>query len=92
MPSRPVRVKTYLGLPCFTLRPNTERPVTVEMGTNVVLGLDPARILDVPDLIRTRPEGRRQVPPLWDGKAARRIVEVLARTFEDARSLETSRA
>jgi UDP-N-acetylglucosamine 2-epimerase (non-hydrolysing) len=82
---------TYLGIPCFTLRPNTERPITVELGTNTVLGLDPARILDVPELIRTRPrEGG--IPPLWDGNASRRIVEVLARTFEDARSFEPARA
>ena len=80
---------TYLGIPCFTLRPNTERPITVELGTNTVLGLDPGRILDVPELIRSRPrEGR--IPPLWDGNASRRIVEVLARTFEDTRSFETA--
>ncbi len=83
---------TYLGIPCFTLRPNTERPVTVEMGTNVVLGLDPARILEVPGLIRTRPRDGGEIPPLWDGKAASRIVDVLAETFEATRSLETSRA
>jgi UDP-N-acetylglucosamine 2-epimerase (non-hydrolysing) len=82
---------TYLGIPCFTLRPNTERPITVELGTNTVLGLDPARILDVPELIRSQPrEGR--IPPLWDGNASRRIVDVLARTFEDTRSFETARA
>ena len=80
---------TYLNIPCFTLRPNTERPITVELGTNTVLGLDPGRILDVPELIRSRPrEGR--IPPLWDGNASRRIVEVLARTFEDTRSFETA--
>jgi len=83
---------TYLGIPCFTLRPNTERPVTVEMGTNVVLGLDPARILEVPELIRTRPRDGGEIPPLWDGEAAGRIVDVLAETFEATRSLETSRA
>jgi len=83
---------TYLGIPCFTLRPNTERPVTVEMGTNVVLGLDPARILEVPGLIRTRPRDGGEIPPLWDGKAASRIVDVLAETFAATRSLEASRA
>src|SRR5205085_6490197 len=42
---------TFLGIPCLTLRDNTERPVTVELGTNVLLGLDPRRIHDAPELI-----------------------------------------
>jgi UDP-N-acetylglucosamine 2-epimerase (non-hydrolysing) len=82
---------TYLGIPCFTLRPNTERPITVERGTNTVLGLDPARILDVPELIRMRPRDAARIP-LWDGNASRRIVDVLASAFEGTRSLETVRA
>lgn len=69
---------TYLGVPCLTLRDNTERPVTVEMGTNVLLGLRPEHIADAPALIaqvRGRPA---RIPPGWDGHAARRIVDVLA--------------
>jgi len=68
---------SFLGVPCLTLRDNTERPVTVSMGTNVLLGLRPDRIPDVPALIeevRARPV---QVPPLWDGSASARIVDVL---------------
>ena len=45
---------TYLGIPCFTLRANTERPVTVELGTNMLLGLEPGRIADIPGLIEQR--------------------------------------
>lgn len=70
---------TFLGVPCFTLRDNTERPVTVSMGTNLLLGLRPERIAEIPELIeevRTRPA---KVPPLWDGAAASRIADVLAR-------------
>jgi UDP-N-acetylglucosamine 2-epimerase (non-hydrolysing) len=70
---------TYLGVPCFTLRDNTERPVTVELGTNVMLGLDPQRIEAVPDLIAAGASRPAQVPPLWDGRAAQRIVDVLGR-------------
>jgi UDP-N-acetylglucosamine 2-epimerase (non-hydrolysing) len=70
---------TFLGLPCFTLRANTERPITVSMGTNVLLGLDPARIAEVPSLIEATRDKQTTVPPLWDGKAAERIVDVLAR-------------
>ncbi len=71
---------TYLGLPCFTLRANTERPVTVSMGTNTLLGLDPARIGEVPELLLGAREREAHVPPLWDGHAAERIVDVLSST------------
>jgi UDP-N-acetylglucosamine 2-epimerase (non-hydrolysing) len=69
---------TFLGVPCLTLRENTERPITQTMGTNLLLGLAPERIRDAPELlaqVRVRPH---QVPPLWDGHAAGRIVDVLA--------------
>jgi UDP-N-acetylglucosamine 2-epimerase (non-hydrolysing) len=70
---------TYLGLPCFTLRDNTERPITVSMGTNVLLGLAPERIAEVPDLLAAARGEEAVVPQLWDGKASERIAEVLAR-------------
>jgi UDP-N-acetylglucosamine 2-epimerase (non-hydrolysing) len=74
---------TYLGIPCFTLRDNTERPVTVRAGTNTLLGLDPGRITEIPDLLRDRSasgDGAKnpQSPELWDGRAAERVAEVLA--------------
>jgi UDP-N-acetylglucosamine 2-epimerase (non-hydrolysing) len=67
---------TYLGIPCFTLRDNSERPVTCSLGTNTLLGLDPRRIAEVPELLE-RARSHRQIPPLWDGHAAQRLVEVL---------------
>jgi UDP-N-acetylglucosamine 2-epimerase (non-hydrolysing) len=70
---------TYLGIPCFTLRENTERPITVSAGTNVLLGLDPARIAEIPGMLGS---SRRFGPPRiqgWDGAAAQRLVDVLAR-------------
>jgi UDP-N-acetylglucosamine 2-epimerase (non-hydrolysing) len=63
---------TVLGIPCFTLRDNTERPVTVTHGTNVVLGLAPERLKDVPELLRKPRRG--VVPPYWDGLAGRRAA------------------
>jgi UDP-N-acetylglucosamine 2-epimerase (non-hydrolysing) len=68
---------TFLGVPCLTLRDNTERPVTVDMGTNVLLGLRPERVSEVPALIEEVRAREAKVPPLWDGASAERIVDVL---------------
>ncbi len=69
---------TYLGVPCFTLRANTERPVTVSRGTNTLLGLDPAAIATIPGLLADRGPAPAEPPPLWDGHAAERIAAVIA--------------
>jgi UDP-N-acetylglucosamine 2-epimerase (non-hydrolysing) len=71
---------TYLGIPCFTLRDNTERPVTCELGTNVLLGLAPERIREVPGIIERAHGHAAAVPPGWDGAAAERLVDVLLQT------------
>jgi UDP-N-acetylglucosamine 2-epimerase (non-hydrolysing) len=69
---------TVLGVPCLTLRDNTERPITVDEGTNTLTGRDPGVILGAFENIeRGRGKAGRR-PELWDGKAARRIVEILA--------------
>jgi UDP-N-acetylglucosamine 2-epimerase (non-hydrolysing) len=69
---------TYLGVPCFTLRDNTERPVTVRAGTNTLLGLDPARISQIPSLIGNSPSAPSAPPEMWDGRASERVADVLA--------------
>jgi UDP-N-acetylglucosamine 2-epimerase (non-hydrolysing) len=69
---------TYLGIPCFTLRANTERPVTVRAGTNTVLGLDPARITEIPERLARDAGERPDAPPLWDGRASERVADVIA--------------
>ncbi|HJZ38165.1 MAG TPA: UDP-N-acetylglucosamine 2-epimerase (non-hydrolyzing) [Solirubrobacterales bacterium] len=69
---------TYLGVPCFTLRANTERPVTVELGTNTLLGLDPAAIAEIPATLANRSREPHEPPPLWDGHAAERIADILS--------------
>ena len=68
---------TYFGIPCITVRENTERPVTVTLGSNVLVGRDMARLRE--QVARALDGGRRagQVPPLWDGRAAERIVGIL---------------
>jgi UDP-N-acetylglucosamine 2-epimerase (non-hydrolysing) len=68
---------TYLGTPCLTLRENTERPITVEAGTNTLVGRDPKRLLAE---LKTILQGRRTegaIPPLWDGHAAERIAGIV---------------
>jgi UDP-N-acetylglucosamine 2-epimerase (non-hydrolysing) len=68
---------TALGLPCLTLREHTERPITVELGTNLLTGTDPARLLAAADGVMAGQSKRGRVPPLWDGHAAERVREVL---------------
>ena len=70
---------TVLGIPCVTLRENTERPITVEMGTNIIAGTDAARIVDAALRALDNPPNRSalRVPPLWDGHTADRIIEAL---------------
>ena len=69
---------TAVGVPCLTLRHNTERPITVEQGTNTLVGTDPGAILYAVDGIIAGDYNRGRLPDLWDGSAAERIVEVLA--------------
>ena len=68
---------TVLGIPCVTLRENTERPITVDEGTNVVCGLDRERILGVVEEVLEGKGKRGRVPELWEGGAAERIADVL---------------
>ncbi len=69
---------TVLGVPCITLRPNTERPVTVTKGTNRVAGTSRDAIVQAArDVLADEPRGAGEIPELWDGHAAERIVSVL---------------
>jgi len=68
---------TYLGVPCLTLRSNTERPVTVSLGTNVLIGQDLGRIPSEVSKILDGKGKKGTLPPLWDGHAAERIVKAL---------------
>ncbi|SCD34223.1 UDP-N-acetylglucosamine 2-epimerase (non-hydrolysing) [Streptomyces sp. DvalAA-14] len=67
---------TALGVPCVTLRDNTERPITVEQGTNVLAGRDPDRIVATTARVLAQPPAARR-PELWDGRASERIADVL---------------
>lgn len=71
---------TALDVPCVTIRENTERPSTVEIGTNYLVGTHPKAILSAAREILSGNGKKGNVPPLWDGRAAERIVDVLLRT------------
>lgn len=70
---------TVLGVPCVTLRDNTERPITVSDGTNVLVGSDPVRLVEEVRKVLAGRGKRGRRPALWDGRAAERTVEILAR-------------
>ena len=71
---------TYLGVPCLTVRVNTERPITVTEGSNTLVGLDPHRLRDAARAVLAGKQRAAGRPDLWDGSAANRIADVLAGT------------
>jgi UDP-N-acetylglucosamine 2-epimerase (non-hydrolysing) len=70
---------SILGVPCMTLRENTERPITVTEGTNRLVHVTTHDILKAYDEIKGDSGAGRKVPKFWDGKAANRIAEIIAR-------------
>jgi UDP-N-acetylglucosamine 2-epimerase (non-hydrolysing) len=68
---------TYLGVPCLTVRENTERPITVSMGTNVLVGRDREKLRTELSRVLGGKAKKGAVPPLWDGHAGERIADVL---------------
>lgn len=72
---------TILKIPCLTLRENTERPVTIEIGSNQIVGTQTQDILDAYRKVTSGNWRTPKIPPLWDGKAAQRIVKIMLKTF-----------
>jgi len=72
---------TVLGVPCVTVRENTERPITMEVGTNVLAGTDPAKVEAAVNGILDNGIGEHAIPPLWDGRTAGRIADILEKHF-----------
>ena len=68
---------TFLGIPCLTIRENTERPVTVTLGTNIVIGQDMERLKDEVQLILNGNGKKGSVVSLWDGRAGERIADII---------------
>ena len=69
---------TYLGIPCLTLRENTERPITVTMGTNILIGQDRQKLQDELKKILSGRAKPGRIPPLWDGTASERIARIIS--------------
>ena len=78
---------TYLGVPCLTLRENTERPVTVSLGTNVLVGRDSEKLRSELSRVLAGQAKKGTIPPLWDGHAGERIAALLAGEPRQAASL-----
>jgi UDP-N-acetylglucosamine 2-epimerase (non-hydrolysing) len=72
---------TYLGVPCLTVRENTERPITISMGTNVLVGRDPDKLRRELSRVLAGQAKKGTIPPLWDGKAGERIAHILVAQF-----------
>ena len=83
---------TYLGVPCLTLRDTTERPATVSDGTNRVVGTRPERVLREIERVLAGDRPAPRCPPLWDGRAAERVVAVLAEMAGDAQAVAAAAA
>jgi len=79
---------TYLGIPCLTLRTNTERPITVTLGTNILVGEDESTFNSELERILAGKAKQGTIPPLWDGHAADRIADVLQTIFKDSNSTQ----
>jgi UDP-N-acetylglucosamine 2-epimerase (non-hydrolysing) len=73
---------TYLGIPCLTVRENTERPVTVTIGTNILVGHDMSRLRAEIDRILGGEAKKGAIPPLWDGKASERIADIIVNFYQ----------
>jgi UDP-N-acetylglucosamine 2-epimerase (non-hydrolysing) len=74
---------TFLHVPCLTLRPNTERPVTIEEGTNELMELNARAVTERAEAVMREERSSGRVPQRWDGKAAERIVEVLEEQLQE---------
>jgi UDP-N-acetylglucosamine 2-epimerase (non-hydrolysing) len=72
---------TYLGVPCITMRKNTERPITLRLGTNILIGEDLSHLSSIIDEILAGRAKQGTIPPLWDGKASERIADCLENLY-----------
>lgn len=83
---------TALGVPCLTVRDNTERPITIEDGTNTLIGTDPEALLKEVAVVLATGGKRGRIPELWDGRAAVRVAECVERFLVGASPGERSRS
>jgi UDP-N-acetylglucosamine 2-epimerase (non-hydrolysing) len=74
---------TVMGVPCMTLRDNTERPETISLGTNELLGTNPKAIKPAMEKLFSGKWKKGAIPELWDGKTAERIIDALLKIFDE---------
>ncbi len=75
---------TALGIPCITIRENTERPITIDEGTNVLVGSSPERIMVATRAVTDKVQSAMKLPEMWDGRAAERLLGLLERVASDS--------
>ena len=81
---------TYLGVPCLTMRDNTERPITISMGTNVLVGSDRNKLTAELSKALQGQWKRGTIPPLWDGKAGERIADIIGAAIPKSRGFHAA--
>ena len=74
---------TFMGIPCMTLRDNTERPETISIGTNQLLGADPSKYKKIINDCFRNGWKKGKIPKLWDGKTGERIVKIFEKIYDD---------
>ena len=79
---------TVLGVPCITMRNTTERPVTMEQGTNVLVSTDKSKIINAANRLVEKANIKAGIPTLWDGKAAKRIIDILLKMKNNKKHYE----
>ena len=82
---------TVLNVPCLTLREETERPITIKIGTNILTGLNKNKIIEVAKNIMAGPFIKNDIPKYWDGKTSKRITKIIVKWLDERSRLDVAK-